>query len=125
MVCELTCCQLPAVTGVTGGREVPRTWLTGFEKVSMIGVPGPMSVPGVGEATADALRPAGNQLTRVGAALSHCRAIAVTQTEPADVLRGSVITFCGEASVWRCQCPGAPYAKAETGMVKLTRSGAA
>ena len=101
-------CQLPGVTGDTGGSAWPRAWLTGFEKVSMIGVPGDSGVPGAGEATAEARAPAGNQLTSVAAALSHPRGAAATQTEPATPRWGTVTSLEGAGSVSLARWPGAP-----------------
>ena len=53
---------VPAARGVgdTGGMCVPSALLTGFEKVSVIGVEGLIVAPGVGLATAVAELPAGN-----------------------------------------------------------------
>ena len=101
--------QVPAVAGEIGGRADPSAALTGFEKVSVIGVFGAILLPGAGVATALAAdAPAGNQLTNEAREVSHTRGAAATAIVPASALRGRFSSVTGLASTWRCTCPGAP-----------------
>src|ERR1700716_1160873 len=91
----LPVCQVPDVAGEIAGLEVPRTWVTGFEKVRVIGVLALNAVPGAGVVTAAAAEPAGNQLTGAADALSQLRGAPATHTDPASLLRGSVTVLWG------------------------------
>src|SRR5450755_1403746 len=98
----LSRCQLPEVTGETGGRWDPSAFWTVLEKVRVIGVPDLICVPGAGLATAVAEPPAGNQLTAADFELSHVLGAAETKMLPAaaPALRGTVTTLAGAESTW-------------------------
>src|SRR5579884_618600 len=111
IVWALTGCHVPGVIGDTGGRLDPSARATGFENVSVIGVPGRIEEPGAGEATAAVAAPAGNQLTSAAGETSHVRGAAAT-------------SLSGAPSRWRRSWPGGPYATTLTGEKKLSLSGA-
>jgi hypothetical protein len=94
-------CQLPPVLGEMAGRELPSADEIRFEKVSVMGVVGPIREPGAGLETAVAAVPAGNQLTAVDRAVSQVRGVAATHTVPAVAVRGSVTWLLG---VGRSRC---------------------
>ena len=77
------CFHEPAVAGSSVGRARPSTACTGSENVIVIDEVGLIVVPGAGFTTACRRRPAGNQLTRTGAAsASHDRAATDTSAMP-------------------------------------------
>src|SRR5437763_11849169 len=88
-------CHWPEVAGDTGGRSAPSARATGLLKVSVIGVPGPIVVPGCGVVTTLAAAPAGNQLTDVGGPYSQVRGVAATSIVPAVSRRGRTTVVCG------------------------------
>ena len=88
--------------------ELPSACDTGFEKVRVIGVSGPIVLPGEGFATAPAAAPAGNQLTTDGGEVSHVRGAPPTSIEPACEMRSSVTSLCAVRSTRRWICPGWP-----------------
>src|SRR5579884_364807 len=124
IVWALTGCHVPGVIGDTGGRLDPSARATGFENVSVIGVPGRIEEPGAGEATAAVAAPAGNQLTSAAGETSHVRGAAATSIVPAGAARSSVTSLSGAPSRWRRSWPGGPYATTLTGEKKLSLSGA-
>ncbi len=72
----------------------------------MIGVLGPITLPGAGVATALAVAlPAGNQLMIAAPACSQLRGAADTDIEPACALFVTVKSVCGDASTSRFRGP--------------------
>jgi len=89
----------PAVAGDSVGSEEPISFVTGSEKVRVIGAAGERVEPGAGLAITTGALDGGNQVTVSGEpSFSHGRTAALTSALPEPPRPGSVIARVGPLS---------------------------